>query len=145
MSIRSIALVAATFIATGLTAGPALSGAADVQILPDGRVIFVNLEGTTEVCMDPQDPRTCRLLKNRCDFVVANKKNRQITEPEPISAEAILLYSGPEAVPYFVQEKSELVKSFTFGKNECNLTLAKALIQDERPDNDPDPQPGSPN
>ena len=55
----------------------------------------VNVEGVSEFCVDPKDRSTCRLLKNHCDFIVANKKTRQITEPEPISAEAILLYGGP--------------------------------------------------
>jgi hypothetical protein len=147
----TIGVVAATLITTSFAAAPALAGAADVQILPDGRVMIVNLEGTTEFCIDPQDRRTCRLLRNRCDFIVADRRNRQVTEPEAISSEAILAYGGPDSLP-LLQDNSELVKSFKFGENECGLTqTAKALIQDNRPDNDrPDPdrdppQSGSPN
>jgi len=144
MNNRNIALVVATLITASFAAGPALSGAADVQILPDGSVMIVNLEGTTEFCLDPQDRSTCRLLKNRCDFIVANKNDRQITEPEPITAEAILLYGGPDSLP-LLQDNSELVKSFKFGENECNLVqTAKAFIDNDRPDND-GPEPGSPN
>jgi hypothetical protein len=145
MSIRNIALVAAILIATGFAANSALAGAVDVQVLPDGSVMAVNVEGVSEFCIDPQDRRTCRLLKNHCDFIVANPHTRQISEPEPITSEAILAYGGPDSLP-LLQDNSELVKSFKFGENECNLTqTAKALIQNDRPDNDPDPQPGSPN
>lgn len=143
MSIRNITLVAATLIATGFAANPALAGAVDFQVLPDGSVMAVNIQGVSEFCIDPQDRRTCRLLKNHCDFIVANPHTRQITEPEPISAEAILLYGGPDSLP-LLQNNEELVKSFKFGENECNLALAKAFIPDNRPDND-GPEPGSPN
>jgi hypothetical protein len=143
MSIRKITLVAATLFATGFAANSALAGAVDVQVLPDGSVIAVNVEGVSEFCVDPQDRSTCRLLKNHCDFIVANPHTRQITEPEPISAEAILLYGGPESLP-LLQNNEELVKSFKFGENECNLTLAKAFIPNNRPDDDR-PDSGSPN
>ena len=143
MSIRKITLVAATLFATGFAANSALAGAVDVQVLPDGSVIAVNVEGVSEFCVDPQDRSTCRLLKNHCDFIVANPHTRQITEPEPISAEAILLYGGPESLP-LLQNNEELVKSFKFGANECNLTLAKAFIPNNRPDDDR-PDSGSPN
>ncbi|HKH21915.1 MAG TPA: hypothetical protein VKB53_13785, partial [Gammaproteobacteria bacterium] len=95
MSIRKITLVAATLFATGFAANSALAGAVDVQVLPDGSVMAVNIQGVSEFCIDPQDRSTCRLLKNHCDFIVANPHTRQITEPEPVSAEAILLYGGP--------------------------------------------------
>jgi hypothetical protein len=143
MSIRKIILVAATLIATGFAGNSALAAAVDVQVLPDGSVMAVNVEGVSEFCIDPQDRSTCRLLKNHCDFIVANPHTRQITEPEPISAEAILLYGGPESLP-LLQNNEELVKSFKFGENECNLTLAKAFIPENRPDNDR-PDSGSPN
>jgi hypothetical protein len=143
MSIRNVILVAATLIATGFAANSALAGAVDIQVLPDGSVMAVNVEGVSEFCIDPQDRSTCRLLKNHCDFIVANRNTRQITEPEPISAEAILLYGGPESLP-LLQNNEELVKSFKFGENECNLALAKAFIPENRPDND-GPEPGSPN
>jgi hypothetical protein len=136
---RNIALVAVTLMTSSLAAAPALAGAGDFQILPGGKVIFVNLEGTTEFCIDPQDRRTCRVLSNRCDFIVADPQNRQITEPEPISLEAILAHGGPGALP-LLQDNSELVRNFTFGANECNLKqTAKAHT-----DNDP-PDSGSPN
>jgi len=143
MSIRKITLVAATFFATGFAASSAMAGAVDIQVLPDGSVMAVNVEGVSEFCVDPQDRSTCRLLKNHCDFIVANPNTRQITEPEPISAEAILLYGGPESLP-LLQNNEELVKSFKFGENECNLTLAKAFIPNNRPDDDR-PDSGSPN
>jgi hypothetical protein len=143
MSIRNITLIAATLIATGFAASSALAGAVDIQILPDGSVMAVNTEGVSEFCIDPQDRSTCRLLKNHCDFIVANPHTRQITEPEPISAEAILLYGGPESLP-LLQDNKELVKSFKFGANECNLSLAKAFVPENRPDNDR-PESGSPN
>jgi hypothetical protein len=143
MSIRNITLVAATLIATGFAANSALAGAVDVQVLPDGSVMAVNVQGVSEFCIDPQDRSTCRLLKNHCDFIVANPNTRQITEPEPISAEAILLYGGPDSLP-LLQNNEELVKSFKFGENECNLALAKAFIPENRPDNDR-PESGSPN
>jgi hypothetical protein len=143
MNNRNIVLSAAILIAAGFAANSALAGAVDVQVLPDGSVIAVNVEGVSEFCIDPQDRSTCRLLKNHCDFIVANKRTRQITEPEPISAEAILLYGGPDSLP-LLQNNEELVKSFKFGKNECNLALAKAFIPENRPDNDR-AEPGSPN
>jgi hypothetical protein len=143
MNMRNHTLVAATLIATGFAANAAMASAVDVQVLPDGSVMAVNIQGVSEFCIDPQDRSTCRLLKNQCDFIVANPHTRQITEPEPISAEAILLYGGPDSLP-FLQDNKELVKSFKFGENECNLVLAKAFIPDNRPDNDR-PDSGSPN
>src|SRR5215208_6313365 len=135
MNNRSMVLWAASFIVAGFAANSALAGAVDIQVLPDGSVMAVNVEGVSEFCVDPQDRSTCRLLKNHCDFIVANRKTRQITEPEPISAEAILLYGGPESLP-LLQNNEELVKNFKFGANECNLTLAKAFVPVNRPDDD---------
>src|SRR4026209_220008 len=123
MNNRSIVLRAASFIVAGFAANSAMAGAVDIQVLPDGSVMAVNVEGVSEFCVDPQDRSTCRLLKNHCDFIVANPHTRQITEPEPISAEAILLYGGPESLP-LLQNNEELVKSFKFSENDCNLTLA---------------------
>jgi len=143
MNNRSIVLRAASFIVAGFAANSAMAGAVDIQVLPDGSVMAVNVEGVSEFCVDPQDRSTCRLLKNHCDFIVANPHTRQITEPEPISAEAILLYGGPESLP-LLQNNEELVKSFKFGENECNLTLAKAFVPQNRPDDDR-PDSGSPN
>lgn len=111
--------------------------AAEVQVLPDGSVMVVQLEGTSEFCMNPQDRSTCRLLKNKCDFVVANRNTGQITDPEKISSEAVLAYGGPDSLP-ILQDNKELLDSFKFGNNECGLTkTAKALIEN-RPDNEPD-------
>jgi hypothetical protein len=136
MNNRHIAVIGATLITMSFAAGPALS-ADDIQILPDGSVMIVQLEGTSEFCIDPQDRRTCRILENRCDFIVANKKTGQITEPEPISSEAILLYGGPESLP-LLKDNSELLGSFKFGNNECNLTqTAKASIQGTQPPGPP--------
>jgi hypothetical protein len=143
MNKRSNVLRAASFIVAGFAANSAMAAAVDVQVLPDGSVMAVNVEGVSEFCIDPQDRSTCRLLKNHCDFIVANPHTRQITEPEPISAEAILLYGGPESLP-LLQNNEELVKSFKFGENECNLTLAKAFVPQNRPDDDR-PDSGSPN
>jgi hypothetical protein len=95
----------------------------------------VNIRGTSEFCIDPQDRSTCRVLAKPCDFIVANRATRQITDPETVSSEAVLAYGGPNALP-LIQDNRELVSSFKFGGNECGLSkTAKALI-DNRPDND---------
>jgi hypothetical protein len=141
MSIRSIGLIAATLITTSFAAGSALAqGAVEAQVLPDGSVMVVNIRGTSEFCIDPQDRSTCRVLAKPCDFIVANRATRQITDPETVSSEAVLAYGGPNALP-LIQDNRELVSSFKFGGNECGLSkTAKALI-DNRPDNDEGPEP----
>jgi hypothetical protein len=93
----------------------------EVQILPDGRVVVVNLEGESEFCIDPKDRRTCRVLSNPCDFIVANRETREITDPKPISDE----YVQPDEFP-ILRDDSELVGGFKLNVFACGLAKASA-------------------
>jgi hypothetical protein len=89
----------------------------EVQILPDGRVIVVQLEGSSEFCTNPKDRRTCRVLNKPCDFVVANGKTGEITDPKQISDEAV----EPDNFPLLRDDK-ELVEGFNLGGISCGLS-----------------------
>jgi hypothetical protein len=118
--------------------------AAEVQILPGGSVMVVQLEGSTRFCTNRN---TCRTLRNRCDFIVANRGTREITSPERISNEAVLAYGGPAALP-ILRDNSRLLSSFKFGRNECGLSRsARAQIRsrpDSRSERTRAPRQGSP-
>ena len=94
--------------------------AAEVQIRPDGRVLVVNLEGETEFCIDPKDRKTCRVLANVCDFIVADKESRQITDPQQVSDDLV----DPEEFP-ILRDDEELLEGFKLGGIGCGL-LAKS-------------------
>jgi hypothetical protein len=120
---RRTAIVMALLF-TSLAVEPALSqGAAEVQVLPNDKVMILNLQGTSEFCADPQDRTTCRVLERGCDFIVVDPRTKEISEPEPITAEAIAVHGGPGALP-LAQGISELLPDFKFGENECNLAQA---------------------
>jgi hypothetical protein len=89
----------------------------EVQILPDGRVIVVQLEGSSEFCTNPNDRRTCRVLNKPCDFIVANGKTGEITDPKQISDEAV----DPDNFPLLRDDK-ELVEGFNLGGISCGLS-----------------------
>jgi hypothetical protein len=135
MSNRHIAVIVTAFIAAFV--GPVLGqelgqGAAEVQILPDGKVLVLNLHGTSEFCVNPQDRSTCRELDRSCDFIVVDPRTQEISEPEPVSAEAIAFHGGPGALP--LVRGDELLPDFKFGENECNLAMA-STGGGEAPDN----------
>src|SRR5688572_1256570 len=94
--------------------------AAEVQIRPDGRVLVVNLEGETEFCIDRKDRTTCRVMSNVCDFIVADKETREITDPRPVSDELV----DPEDLP-ILRDDEELLEGFKLGGIGCGL-LAKS-------------------
>ena len=73
MNNRNFVFSAAILIVAGFAANRYWAGAVDLRVLPDGSVMAVNVEGVSEFCVDPQDRSTCRLLKNHCDFIVAQK------------------------------------------------------------------------
>lgn len=91
-----------------------------MQIRPDGRVLVVNLEGETEFCIDPNDRTTCRVLANPCDFIVADKEKREITDPRPVSDELV----DPEDLP-ILRDDEDLLEGFKLGGIGCGL-LAKS-------------------
>ena len=106
------------------------------------KVLVVRLDhGTSdwEFCVDerdrgcakksgnPQDRScSCRLLQNSCDFIVADPRTGEISEPEPITTEAIAANAGESGLPLLQPTKKnpELLPEFKFGQNECNLKSA---------------------
>jgi hypothetical protein len=142
MSNRHIALITATLITTSFAAGTltipsfaaspapgaeaAPGGAAEVQILPNNKVLVLNLQGTTEFCRSQEDPSTCLLIKDACDFIVVDPMTGEISEPEPITPEAVAAHAGKTGLP--LTNNEELLPQFKFGENECNLKSA-AIIQ----------------
>src|SRR5687767_4770457 len=116
MSYRSLALIALTLVVTGFSTNSAMAqgaagqAGAEVQVLPNNNAIIVNLgDEVLEFCLDEQDRGcaengggnaqdsrcSCRLLQNSCDFIVANRETGEISEPEPITHEAVELHGGP--------------------------------------------------
>lgn len=119
-----------------------IRGTADeVQILEDGRVIIVHLEGESEFCFDEKDLAlredtiaitptadmpvsdrvNCRVLSNPCDFIIADKKKRTISEPKPVSDAAV----DPDTFPILRDDK-ELVGGFKLNVFGCGLAQASA-------------------
>jgi hypothetical protein len=137
MNNRHIALIIATLITssfaatTSFAASPApgaataAGGAAEVQVLPDNKVLVLNLGGITEFCVKLEDPSTCRQLQNACDFIVVDPKTGEISDPEPITPEAVAANVGPKGLP--LTNNEELLPDFKFGENECNLKSASVI------------------
>jgi len=160
MSNRNLALVALTLVVASFATGSALAqgaagqAAVEVQVLPNNNAIIVNLgEEDLEFCLDeqdrgcangsgnPNDSRcSCRLLQNSCDFIVANKETGEISEPEPITPEAVDLYGGPDALSILKEKSPLLVETFKFGENECNMMAAATVPGSD--DNPPFSPPG---
>jgi hypothetical protein len=133
-------MLCAGMFALAVMATTAIAGVAvvEVQVLPNGQVIIVQVEGESEFCIDPADRSTCRQLTKSCDFVVADRKTRKITDPEPVSAEAVIAIGGVDAF-HLMQDPSELTPSFKQG-GACGLDKSvKALVPI------PGPIGGSPN
>jgi hypothetical protein len=112
-------------------------GAAEVQILPNNNVMIVNLGGTLEFCADERDQGcadnsgnppdrncSCRVLKNSCDFIIANRQTGEISEPEPISLQAVDFYGGKDSFSIIKEKSPNLLDRFRFGDNECNMMAA---------------------
>jgi hypothetical protein len=152
MSNRSIALMALTLVATMFATASAMAqeptdlAAVEVQVLPNNNAIIVNLgDQDLEFCLDerdrgcadgsgnPQDSScSCRLLQNSCDFIIANKATGEISEPEPITPQAVDLVGGPGALSILKEKSPLLVESFKFGENECNMRAAATVPGDDR-------------
>src|SRR5687768_9762022 len=130
---RSLALIVLTLLVTGFATGSALAqgaagqAGAEVQVLPNNNTIIVNLgDEVLEFCLDEQDRGcaengsgnptdnrcSCRLLQNSCDFIVANRETGQISEPEPITHEAVELHGGPGALSILTEKSPLLEESF---------------------------------
>jgi hypothetical protein len=133
MNNRHIVLIAAILVTssfattTSLAASAAPGGAAEVQILPGNKVLVLNLGGITEFCAKMEDPSTCKQLKNACDFIVVDPKSGEISEPEPITPEAVAANAGKTGLP--LTNNEELLPEFKFGENECNLKSAAINVQ----------------
>jgi hypothetical protein len=137
MSKLSWMLCAGALALVSIPSAAIAAGVVEMQILPNGTVIAVNVAGQSEFCVDPQDRSTCRQLRRRCDFVVVNPATRQITEPERISAEAVIALGGPDAFALSQEEKfEELLPGFQEGGN-CLVKSVKAETLLERADQDP--------
>jgi hypothetical protein len=117
----------------------AMAGVVEMQILPNGSVIAVNVAGVSEFCIDPRDRSTCRQLDDPCEFVVANPNTREITEPERISAEAVIALGGADAFALSQEENfEELLPGFQEGGN-CLIKTVRAQVNQPPHDNDPNP------
>jgi hypothetical protein len=140
MSLMGLSLIFGLASTSSFGQGAGSQGAAEVQVLPNGNVMIVNLEGTLEFCLNEQDRGcadnsgnppdrkcSCRILQNSCDFIVANKETGEISEPQPISVEAVDLYGGQGAFPIIKEKSTDLLDKFKFGENECNMMAAAAV------------------
>ena len=100
----------------------------EMQIGPGGQVMVLNVEGESEFCIDPSDRSTCKMLRNSCDFVIADPRTREITDPERVSPEAVIAFGGPDALP-LIRDSDQLLPGFKRGQNECGLgKTAKAAV-----------------
>jgi hypothetical protein len=131
-------ILTATLLSSTSSFGQGSQGAAEVQVLPNNRVMIVNLEGTLEFCLNEQDRGcadrgggnaadkscSCRILANSCDFVVANRETGEISEPEPISLQAAEFYGGKDSFSIIKEKNPDLLDRFKFGDNECNMMAA---------------------